>query len=275
MIKKSGFVAMNLDEFCDYLNRLTVRRNIRTVQIHHTYAPSYKEWEKNPDALYWQKQMKEYHVSSAGYNDIAQHFTICPDGMIVTGRDIENIPAGIKGANTGAICIENLGNFDSGGDTMKVLHANTIVGAVGELLRKFKLDTSAITYHCWWTAGGTALGDYIPGRSAKTCPGTAFFGGNTKAAFERGFKKKVEEYLNSEDIDMEELKKEIASLKAKVEKLEKPMIYNYIDDNMPQWAHEGVQWCLDNGIIQGTGEGLGLDDKDLKYCTMMMRLMRK
>lgn len=52
------------------------------------------------------------------------------------------------------------------------------------------------------------------------------------------------------------------------------MIYNYIDDNMPQWAHEGVQWCIDNGIIQGTGEGLGLDDKDLKYCTIMMRMAK-
>ena len=54
-----------------------------------------------------------------------------------------------------------------------------------------------------------------------------------------------------------------------------PMIYNYIDDNMPEWAHEGVKWCVDNGIIKGTVDGLGLDDKDLKYCTMIMRLMQK
>ena len=54
----------------------------------------------------------------------------------------------------------------------------------------------------------------------------------------------------------------------------KPMIYNYIDENMPQWAHEGVRWCVDNGIVQGTGEGLGLDDKDLKYCTIIMRMAK-
>ena len=54
----------------------------------------------------------------------------------------------------------------------------------------------------------------------------------------------------------------------------KPMIYNYIDENMPQWAHEGVQWCVDNGIVQGTGDGLGLDDKDLKYCTIIMRVAK-
>ena len=38
-----------------------------------------------------------------------------------------------------------------------------------------------------------------------------------------------------------------------IEKLKNPMIYNYIDSNMPGWAHEGVQFCLDKGIIQGTG----------------------
>jgi hypothetical protein len=93
----------------------------------------------------------------------------------------------------------------------------------------------------------------------------------------------------SEEIDMEELaavKAEIAAVRAKYDtiidkmgaelealrKADEPMIYNYIDDNMPQWAHEGVQWCVDNGIIQGTGEGLGLDDKDLKYCTIIKRL---
>ena len=60
-----------------------------------------------------------------------------------------------------------------------------------------------------------------------------------------------------------------------VKAIKKPMIYNYIDENMPEWAREGVQWCVDNGIITGTGDGLGLDDKDLKYCTMIMRIMKK
>ena len=61
-------------------------------------------------------------------------------------------------------------------------------------------------------------------------------------------------------------------LKGEIEKLKAPMIYNYIDDNMPEWAREGVRYCLDNGFIKGTGDGLGLDSKDLKYCTIIMRL---
>lgn len=29
----------------------------------------------------------------------------------------------------------------------------------------------------------------------------------------------------------------------KLEKLTNPMIYNYIDDNMPKWAREAVKWA--------------------------------
>ena len=50
------------------------------------------------------------------------------------------------------------------------------------------------------------------------------------------------------------------------------MIYNYIDKNMPEWARPSVQWAVDSGILVGTGEGLGLDDKDLKILCWMYRL---
>lgn len=64
---------------------------------------------------------------------------------------------------------------------------------------------------------------------------------------------------------------EITALKAAAGK----MIYNYIDDNMPEWARESVKWCVDNGIIQGTDNGLELDDRDLRYCVMLARALRK
>lgn len=64
----------------------------------------------------------------------------------------------------------------------------------------------------------------------------------------------------------------VSDLAVDVNKIKNKMIYNYIDKNMPEWAREGVQYCVDNGFIQGTGDGLGLDDKDLKYCTIIMRL---
>ncbi len=76
--------------------------------------------------------------------------------------------------------------------------------------------------------------------------------------------------LVSKDAIINKMGEEIAALQATIN--EPKMIYNYIDDNMPEWARESVQWCVNNGIITGTGEGLGLDDKDLKYCVIIRRL---
>ena len=43
------------------------------------------------------------------------------------------------------------------------------------------------------------------------------------------------------------------------------MIYNYIDDNMPDWARKAVQAAMDCGAIQGDEIGrLGLSYKDLR-----------
>lgn len=80
----------------------------------------------------------------------------------------------------------------------------------------------------------------------------------------------------------EELKKLISTESARVDILEKeiknldtPMVYNYIDANMPDWAKEAVQWCVDNGIIMGTGSGLNLDYTQLWTCVVIYRLAKK
>ena len=52
------------------------------------------------------------------------------------------------------------------------------------------------------------------------------------------------------------------------------MIYNYIDENMPEWAREAVQWAADNGIVKGDGKGLNLDDKDLKVIVWLYRAFK-
>ena len=95
---------------------------------------------------------------------------------------------------------------------------------------------------------------------------------------------KFKEKLKGEDLTMaqyEELKNEISQLTETVKvlatelhDLKHPMIYNYIDKNMPEWAREAVSWAVENGILNGDENGLNLDDKDLRYITMMYR-MRK
>ncbi len=80
--------------------------------------------------------------------------------------------------------------------------------------------------------------------------------------------------------EFEKLVQSVNKISAKVTKLEKSaaaqgmntdMVYNYIDDNMPEWARQPVQWCVDKGIIVGTGEGLGLTDLKLWVCVVVYR----
>lgn len=72
---------------------------------------------------------------------------------------------------------------------------------------------------------------------------------------------------NEEELTMtqyEELKKEIQALK--------PMVYNYMDDNMPSWAKPTIQKLMDKGALVGDGEGkLGLTNDTLRVLVMLDR----
>ena len=96
---------------------------------------------------------------------------------------------------------------------------------------------------------------------------------------------KFKEKLKGEDLTMaqyEELKNEITQLTETVKvlatelsNLKHPMIYNYIDKNMPEWARSAVSWAVENGILNGDENGLNLDDKDLRFITMMYRMRKQ
>lgn len=83
-----------------------------------------------------------------------------------------------------------------------------------------------------------------------------------------------DEIINTMGKEISEGKNENAKLEARIEKLENPMIYDYIDKNMPQWAHEAVQWCVNNGLITGTGDGLGLNNTKLWVCVVFHRAIK-
>lgn len=66
--------------------------------------------------------MKNYHVNHNKWSDITQNLTTFSDGTITLRRSLEETPVVIKGANTGDICIEHVGNFDFGKDEMTPEH---------------------------------------------------------------------------------------------------------------------------------------------------------
>jgi hypothetical protein len=93
-------------------------------------------------------------------------------------RSLDNIPAGIKGANISAICIEKLGNFDLGKDTMTDEHRDVMTRLNESLFKRFNLkpNIDTIVYHHWHDLN---TGERTNGTgTTKTCPGTNFFHGN-------------------------------------------------------------------------------------------------
>ena len=64
---------------------------------------------------------------------------------------------------------------------------------------------------------------------------------------------------------IEEMEQRINDLERRTEGLENPMIYNYIDSNMPEWARATVQKLVDKRYLKGNDKGkLGLTDEMLK-----------
>lgn len=217
MQQQAQFLLLNCDEFKEWLSKNTFTRSIRLIQNHHTWEPSYKHF-KGDNHFAMLQSMRDYHVTEQKFEDIAQNITTFPDGLIAICRSFEKNPACIYGVNQGAICIENVGNFDT--DTMTEEQKKTIVFVNAVLCMKFGLEinTESIVYHHWF--------DLNTGRrtngsgSTKTCPGENFFGGNSVEACKSSFIPLVREVKND---------------------IENPKV--------PSWKLEGLKYLHDKGLL--------------------------
>ena len=187
MDSKYGFTRFSVGEFKNWISAISVSRMITCIQEHHTWRPNYSAFS-GANHFEMQKSMKNYHVGNNGWSDIGQHFSIFPDGMIVTGRPMNRAPACIYGNNAGSICIENVGDFDTGRDPMSAAHSDAIVQVTGALAKRFNLNPvtiNNIVYHHWFDLNTGARRDGAG--TTKSCPGTGFFGGNTVEACKSNF----------------------------------------------------------------------------------------
>ncbi|PIH56950.1 peptidoglycan recognition family protein [Paenibacillus sp. LK1] len=152
MIQKGNFLLLDIEEFRPWLQKQKITRDINKLQVHHTYLPNYTT-RKNQDPFKCLEGMRNSHLNQ-GWNDIGQNFTLFETGQIgySLGRNLNVTPAGIKGANTGALCIEIIGNFDVGGDSMTDIQKRAIVHIYACLCEKFNIpvDTNHIVYHHWY-----------------------------------------------------------------------------------------------------------------------------
>jgi len=186
MEEKFGFKLLTPAEFEKWIAKEDVARMVLYIQEHHTWSPSYQHFT-GANHFDLQRGMQNFHKNVNGWMDIGQHFSIFPDGKIVTGRGLEFSPACIFGFNSHSICIENVGNFDVDGDTMRPEQREAIVRVTAALCRRFRIpvNTDRIVYHHWFDLRTGARTD--GSGMTKTCPGTAFFGGNTVADATQNF----------------------------------------------------------------------------------------
>jgi len=202
MQTKGKFILMNLQEFEGYIANLdlTGLRKITHIQNHHTWSPSYRNFN-GTNHFAKLENMEADHIARK-FGQIAQHFTTFPDGTIAACRPMSLEPTCIRLHNTGGICIENLGNFDIGADNMTADQQYMIVQLNALLCFKFNLvaDITDIVYHHWFkqSTGVRDGGKNDPQlKDHKTCPGTAFFGGNTETAATLYFIPAVQEALDA------------------------------------------------------------------------------
>ena len=172
MKQEGKFILLNRDELKEYIGGIKGCKVFKNIQQHHTASPAYKDVRNNHFQL--MMGMESYHVNSLKMSEIAQHFSTFPDGSICVGRPLTKDGGGfLSPGNLNSITIENVGNFDV--DVMTEEQKQSIILLNALLCKKFNIvpSTATLPYHCWV--------------QNKSCPGTKYFGGNTRQAAEKGF----------------------------------------------------------------------------------------
>ena len=149
--------------------------------------------------------------------------------------------------NANSIGIELCSRFDSSGSYFKDQTVENAAELTRQLMQRYNIPANHVVRHYDVTH--------------KNCP--------------EPFVKHPEQWenfknkLEGEYIDMGK----VEELEKRVEALEKPMIYNYIDSNMPEWAREAISKLVSAGILKGVNDAgdLGLTDSDLRYYTINYR----
>ena len=245
MKTQNGFTLLeNEKDVKNWLNKQKVTRTITKLQVHHMDLPNYSTWEKTDKKVFAEPHFgrtqsldsygkSTWHDSAGHGHFIAQHFNVFPDGKITTGRNLNSTPIGIRKWNTNAICIEIYGCFDKGHDKMTSAQKKAVIYLYGELCKRFDIpvNTSHIRPHCWFTAGGTYLGKYNPSRSAKTCPGTAFWGYGCSPDGFSHFIKDVKNYVDGKKAEPKKEETKATTKKFQIQTLDKLNVRKVADWN--------------------------------------------
>ena len=149
------FESVSLSDFATLLVHFPFHRKVDAVHLHHTWRPTKNDYRGHDTIL----GMWRYHTQERGWDDIAQHLTIAPDGTLWLGRNWNSPPASARGYNgnrdTGPFMIEVIGDFDR--EKLEGEQHDAVIDVIAHLQRRFELAPKSLRFH--------------RDMSGKTCPG--------------------------------------------------------------------------------------------------------
>lgn len=188
------------------------------------------------------KTVECWHVDGNGWNAIGYNYWIAFDGTVYEGRGL-HVGAGVANHNSHIISIGFQGDY-SKDVAMPDEQFNAGVELIEWLMGKLSSKKQPLSQ----TSGLTA--PLTQGSQSGMIKGHRDFGGSVCPG----------NYFPFEE--MKKLRKRSVSA----------MIYNYIDENMPEWARPYVQKAVAEGIIKGNEHGeLQLTDDKIWTLVVIMR----
>jgi N-acetylmuramoyl-L-alanine amidase len=152
------FQALNRRQFADQVEDFAWTRRIWRIDMHHTWYPTHGSY----DGVGCIERMDRFHREERGFDCIAQHVSIAPDGTIWTGRNWNKTPASVGyGMNEGVFMFEVIGNFDHGHDRLEGAQLASVVTVIETVQARFRLPVQALLFH-----------HEVP-QTEKTCPGSS------------------------------------------------------------------------------------------------------
>ncbi|MEO6163479.1 MAG: caspase family protein [Candidatus Binatia bacterium] len=144
------FKQINREVFAALLDKFAFTRAINAVHMHHTWRPNHNQYDRI-DGHRTILGMYLYHTGTNGWQDIAQHITIAPDGTIWLGRNWNLPPASAAGHNgnshMGPFMFEIIGDFDRGRDSFEGEQRKTVLEVIARVQLRFKLAPETLRFH--------------------------------------------------------------------------------------------------------------------------------
>ena len=102
------FRPLRIEDFAAEVRAFAWTRRVWRVDMHHTWYPAHADY----DGVGTIERMAVYHTRDRGFDDIAQHVSIAPDGLIWTGFVFLgcNTPNGLGGTAGGNQPLPNKGH---------------------------------------------------------------------------------------------------------------------------------------------------------------------